>query len=133
MDIMFRLDVGAAGLRRVLGFVAVAAAIGLSQPGAGIAQTCGSDYTIKEGETLAQIAARAYGNPSQWTIIFYANQDRLGANASLLVPGLALRLPCVGGTSQPALPPLATTPAQPPATSETVLSSKDAYVRRSTS
>jgi polar amino acid transport system substrate-binding protein len=61
------------------------------------AQTCGSEYAIKEGESLAQIAARAYGNPAQWTVIFYANQDRLGTNASLLVPGLALRLPCIGG------------------------------------
>lgn len=83
------------------------------------AQSCGVDYTIKEGETLAQIAARVYGNPSQWTIIFYANQDRLGTNVSLLVPGLALRLPCIGGSPQPALPSIATTPAQPPAAGET--------------
>lgn len=62
-----------------------------------MAQTCGAEYKIKEGETLAQIAARVYGNPSQWTVIFYANQDRLGTNASLLVPGLAIRLPCIGG------------------------------------
>jgi polar amino acid transport system substrate-binding protein len=83
------------------------------------AQTCGADYTIKEGETLAQIAARVYGNPAQWTIIFYANQDRLGTNVSLLVPGFTLRLPCVGGTqqSQP-LPPIATTPAQTQTPSE---------------
>ena len=85
-------------------------------------QTCGTEYTIKEGETLAQIAARIYGNPAQWTIIFYANQDRLGTNVSLLVPGLALRLPCIGGAQQPqALPPIATTPAQTatPSASET--------------
>src|SRR6516164_7848677 len=84
-----------------------------------IAQTCGTDYTIKEGETLAQIAARIYGNPAQWTVIFYANQDRLGTNESLLVPGLALRLPCIGGSpqSQP-LPQIATTPAQSQAASE---------------
>src|SRR5258708_34943280 len=61
------------------------------------AQTCGTEYKIKEGETLAQIAARVYGNPTQWTVIFYANQDRLGTNASLLVPGLAIALPCIGG------------------------------------
>lgn len=76
------------------------------------AQTCGAEYTIKEGETLAQIASRAYGNPAQWTVIFYANQDRLGLNDSLLVPGLSLRLPCIGGSQQPqSLPPIATTPA----------------------
>jgi polar amino acid transport system substrate-binding protein len=113
------LGAGGGGLRRVLGIVVVVAAVGLLRPGAVIAQTCGSDYTLKEGETLAQIAGRVYGNPSQWTIIFYANQDRLGANVSMLVPGLALRLPCIGGAPQPVLPPLATTPAQPPAASET--------------
>ena len=99
------LGAGGGGLRRVLGIVVVVAAVGLLRPGAVIAQTCGTDYTIKEGETLAQIAARIYGNPSQWTIIFYANQDRLGTNESLLVPGLALRLPCIGGSQQPSLCP----------------------------
>jgi polar amino acid transport system substrate-binding protein len=118
---MFRLSAGAGSFRQVYGIVVlvVVAAVCLLRPSTVAAQTCGSDYTIKEGETLAQIAARTYGNPSQWTIIFYANQDRLGANVSLLVPGLALRLPCVGGGPQPPLPPLATTPAQPPAAGET--------------
>jgi polar amino acid transport system substrate-binding protein len=82
--------------------------------GKAVAQACGTEYRIKEGETLAQIAARVYGNPTQWTVIFYANQDRLGTNASLLVPGLAITLPCVGGAS-PQSPPQqqnATAPAQ---------------------
>jgi polar amino acid transport system substrate-binding protein len=78
-----------------------------------MAQTCGAEYKIKEGETLAQIAARVYGNPTQWTVIFYANQDRLGTNASLLVPGLAIMLPCIGGAS-PSSPQNATAPAQQP-------------------
>jgi polar amino acid transport system substrate-binding protein len=59
------------------------------------AQTCGSDYTIKEGESLADIATRVYGTSSQWPLIFYANQDRMGANASMLVPGLSIRVPCM--------------------------------------
>jgi polar amino acid transport system substrate-binding protein len=80
-----------------------------------IAQSCGAEYKIKEGETLAQIAARVYGNPTQWTVIFYANQDRLGTNASLLVPGLAIMLPCIGGTSPSSPQPQnATAPTQPP-------------------
>lgn len=84
------------------------------------AQTCGSDYTIKEGKSLADIAARVYGNSSQWPLIFYANQDRMGANASMLVPGLSIRVPCMSG--QPPVPakvPNATatpTPAPVPAT-----------------
>jgi len=78
------------------------------------AQTCGSDYVIKDGESLADIAARVYGNSSQWTMIFYANQDRMGANASMLVPGLSIRIPCLGGQAPaPATAPVAS--SQPPA------------------
>lgn len=80
-----------------------------------LAQTCGSEYVIKEGESLADIAARVYGSSSQWTIIFYANQDRLGANASLLVPGVSVRIPCLGGdqpSNASSSPSGQTTPAQ---------------------
>lgn len=80
-----------------------------------LAQTCGSDYEIKQGDTLALIATRVYGKPSQWTVIFYANQDRLGANASLLIPGLSIRIPCIGGASREGLPEAATAPAERPA------------------
>ena len=52
------------------------------------AQTCGAEYTLKPGDTLADIARTVYGNAGQWNIIYYANQDRLGDNATLLVPGL---------------------------------------------
>src|SRR5215475_5821767 len=89
----------------IVGLAFIGAAMGVMRPIASQAQTCGTDYTIKEGETLAQIAARVYGNPAQWTIIFYANQDRLGTNVSLLVPGFTLRIPCVGGSQAPASPP----------------------------
>jgi len=105
--------------RHFLFVVVVLASIGVMRPLASQAQTCGTDYTIKEGETLAQIAARVYGNPAQWTIIFYANQDRLGTNVSLLVPDLRCGYPAsaVGQQAQP-LPPIATTPAQTQAPSE---------------
>src|SRR6266702_2788428 len=111
--------------RRHFLFVVVAlASIGVMRPLASQAQTCGTDYTIKEGETLAQIAARVYGNPAQWTIIFYANQDRLGTNVSLLDPGFTLRIPCVGGGQQAQpLPPIATTPAQTPSEASIIISS----------
>lgn len=81
------------------------------------AQKCGADYVIKDGDTLAEIAQRVYGNRSQWTAIFYSNQDRLGANATLLVPGLAIKVPCIAApaANQPA-PPVqaAIPPAQGP-------------------
>jgi polar amino acid transport system substrate-binding protein len=76
------------------------------------AQTCGSDYVIKEGESLGDIASKVYGSSSQWTLIFYANQDRMGDNASLLVPGLSIRIPCLGGSK--AEPPVAAKPTVAP-------------------
>jgi len=108
---MLRSRQGARRLAAVLATLGLVAAVaGILRPGAVDAQTCGTEHTVKEGETLAQIAARVYGNPTQWTVIFYANQDRLGGNISLLVPGLSLRLPCIGGTQAPAA---AVTPAAP--------------------
>ena len=77
------------------------------------AQTCGTDYIIQNRDTLADIAARVYGRASDWSILLYANQDRLGSNASLMVPGLAIWIPCVGEAQKP-LPDVATTPAQDP-------------------
>lgn len=77
------------------------------------AQTCGTDYVIQEGDSLAKIAGRVYGKTSQWTLIFYANQDRLGGGSSLIVPGLAVRVPCIVG-AEPILPATATTEAAAP-------------------
>ena len=120
---MFRFGAGSGDFRRalgrLLGTLIVLGVVAVSRPDVTAAQTCGTDYTIKEGETLAQIAARVYGNPTQWTVIFYANQDRLGMSESLLVPGFTLRLPCIGGSLQPQpLPQIATTPAQAPTPTE---------------
>ncbi len=90
------------------------AALSIALCGQGVAvkaQVCGSDYAIKDGKLLADIATRAYGSASQWTLIFYANQDRMGANASLLVPGLSIRIPCLPGQQA------AASPVPPPAPS----------------
>jgi polar amino acid transport system substrate-binding protein len=91
----------------ILGSLALAATLFLAvvpQDEAAIAQTCGADYVMKEGESLADIAGKAYGNSSQWTLIFYANQDRMGANASVVSPGLSIRIPCLAGQAA-AVPP----------------------------
>src|SRR3954464_11112560 len=80
--------------RHLLFVVAVLSFIGVMRPIATQAQTCGTDCAVKEGEMLAQIASRVYGNPAQWTTIFYANQDRLGTIRSLLIPGFTLRINC---------------------------------------
>jgi polar amino acid transport system substrate-binding protein len=95
----------------IIFFVALATALCCRETAVN-AQTCGTDYVVKQDESLADIAARVYGNASQWTLIFYANQDRMGANASMLVPGLSIRIPCLGG-QQPATTSTAPGPAQP--------------------
>ena len=51
------------------------------------AQTCGTNYTLKAGETLADIARAVYGNASQWSLIYYANQEQLGNGVTLLLRG----------------------------------------------
>lgn len=102
-------------MRSMRAAIAVAACLLLPVviSGGAHAQTCGTDYTVQQGDSLAKIASRAYGKSSQWTLIFYANQDRLGGNTSLLVPGLAIRIPCVGN-AEPALPVAATQEAAEP-------------------
>ena len=93
--------------------IALAAALLLAAGAPALAQTCGQDYVIQDGDSLAKIAAKVYGKSTQWTLIFYANQDRVGSGQSLLVPGLAIRIPCLeGGT--PKLPEAATIEAQAP-------------------
>lgn len=47
---------------------------------------------IKAGETLADIAAREYGDPRYWRLIADANKDRID-NPRRLEPGVSLRLP----------------------------------------
>lgn len=52
----------------------------------------GVRYTVKEGDTLFAIARRQLGT-TDWTPIYTANRDVIGANPSLLTPGTVLRLP----------------------------------------
>jgi polar amino acid transport system substrate-binding protein len=98
-------------------FVVVAAIAALLAPAQASAQTCGTDYVLKPGDTLADIARAVYGSASQWSIIYYANQDRLGDNTTLLVPGLAIKVPCIGQQqTKPSAPPpveAALTPGAP--------------------
>jgi polar amino acid transport system substrate-binding protein len=96
-------------------FIALAVVL-LACPAPLSAQICGTDYTIRQGDTLADIARKVYGSASQWSVIYYANQDRLGENATLLVPGLAIKIPCIGPQqAKPAAP----TPAEPAPAAQT--------------
>ncbi|MEM7427994.1 MAG: transporter substrate-binding domain-containing protein [Pseudomonadota bacterium] len=55
---------------------------------------CGEKYTVGENDTLNDIAQRAYGLASKWTLIFYANQKQFG-NSPVLVKGKQLNIPCI--------------------------------------
>ncbi len=77
------------------------------------AQTCGAEYVIKEGESLGDIANRVYGKASQWTLIYYTNRDRIGENASLLVPGLRIKIPCIGPSKRNKVPDISKIKAAP--------------------
>jgi polar amino acid transport system substrate-binding protein len=110
-------------LRRCLGLLTLLTAAHLSALPA-TSQTCGTDYVIQEGETLGGIAQRVYGDSSQWSLIFYANQDRLGSNMTLLVPGQPVRIPCAGSAERPDVQADApATPSSPAGPADFVLSS----------
>ncbi len=91
--------------------LACAALLTTALPHGANAQSCGTDYTIQAGDSLSGIARRVYGSSSKWTLIFYANQDRLGDGVSLMVPGTSVRIPCVEASEE--LPARATVRAQP--------------------
>ncbi|MEL7544434.1 MAG: transporter substrate-binding domain-containing protein [Pseudomonadota bacterium] len=55
------------------------------------------------------MSQKVYGDSGKWTVIFYANQDRIGAGNSIIVPGQSIRIPCLSG--ERALPVEATATA----------------------
>ena len=98
---MVRVISGVSGVLRFLSlativpaFIALAfivpAPVGVLQPTPAQAQTCGSDYTIKEGETLDWLAAKEYGSAAQWRFIAEVNQID---DPSRLKPGTVISLP----------------------------------------
>lgn len=58
-------------------------------------KTQGNSYTVRQGDTLADIAKQFYGDPHQWTAVWEANEDRiqdpfeLKAGTKLALPPLA--------------------------------------------
>ncbi|MFA5554674.1 MAG: LysM peptidoglycan-binding domain-containing protein [Phycisphaerae bacterium] len=50
-------------------------------------------YIVRSGDTLSQISKNYYGSASQWSKIYQANRDVLGANPNLLKPGTKLIIP----------------------------------------
>ena len=56
--------------------------------------SCGSKYTVQDGDTLGDIANRTYGLSNKWTLIYYGNQKQFG-NEPILVPGNKINIPCI--------------------------------------
>jgi len=52
-------------------------------------------YTVLDGDSLWDIAARLLGDASRWEDIYEMNKDLIGANPSLIIPGMVLTLPAV--------------------------------------
>jgi len=66
-------------------------------PVAGHAQTACEPYVIQGGDTLRDIAQRAYGN-GNFQLIFDANRNVIGSNPNNIEVGDELVLPCADGT-----------------------------------
>ena len=59
--------------------------------------TPGSNYTVQQGDTLSEIAQKAYGDANQWQTIYNypANKQVIGSNPNVLRPGEVLFIPPV--------------------------------------
>ena len=84
----------------------------------------GSKYTVQHGDTLWDIASRAYNDPEDWDTIYAANKGVIGNNPNLIIPGQVLNIPVnpdPGGpkpipTPHPTSTPTPTTTAAPTTT-----------------
>lgn len=70
---------------------------------------CGGDYVVVPGDTLSQIAVRAYG-VGRFTPIFDANRDVLDSPQRLEI-GFRLFIPCLDNTGRPVQREAAVVPA----------------------
>ncbi len=61
--------------------------------------SCGAEYTVQSGDFLSGIAQRAYGDLSNFTIIYDANRDVIGPNPGIIRIDQRLFIPCIGGTT----------------------------------
>jgi nucleoid-associated protein YgaU len=62
-------------------------------PSPGPSPVAGDSYTVAEGDTLATIAERFYGDPSLWRRIYEANQSAIGDNPDSVRVGTTLTIP----------------------------------------
>ena len=51
-----------------------------------------TDYTVKSGDNLWNIAGNQYGDAKSWIILLWDNEESLKANSGTLNPGMTLKL-----------------------------------------
>ncbi|MEM8658815.1 MAG: transporter substrate-binding domain-containing protein [Pseudomonadota bacterium] len=56
---------------------------------------CGADYTVSPGDTLSNISVAAYGDRSNFQLIYNANSDTIGRNPNIIEVGDRFFIPCV--------------------------------------
>ncbi len=83
--------------------------------------TPGSTYTVQSGDTLWDIAKRAYNDPEDWDTIYDANKHVIGNDPNLIKPGQVLQIPSQSDPDKrkpvpPPVPPVVPKPPSPPPT-----------------
>jgi polar amino acid transport system substrate-binding protein len=61
------------------------------------AQSCGTPYAVRSGDTVFSIAERVYEDPEKWTLLYYANEALLKSAVFQVKPGDVLKIPCEAG------------------------------------
>lgn len=89
---------------------------------AAMAQDACNSYRVTRGDTLREIAKRAYGSET-YMMIFDANRDVIGANPNNIEVGMLLDIPCADGSV-----PESTAAAAPAAVAAAPATGKDAPV-----
>lgn len=73
---------------------------GLALTGAAAAQSCDTTYVTQEGDSLTLLAERVYGEPGQWSLIYYANITSFTGGPTNIPAGTELVIPCVNGAAK---------------------------------
>ena len=75
--------------------LAFAGGLTLAAPAA--AEDCGVTHTVSAGETIFAIAERYYDDLSNWSLIYYGNQSKIGGSLFEIAAGTELTIPCIEG------------------------------------
>src|SRR6267154_4367220 len=91
--------------------VRIAAVVGVAALAGGVVHT----ITVRPGDSLSAIAAKACGNAGDWTGIYKQNSVTVGSDPNLIYPGQHPSFKCNAATIQTALTSTQASPVSPPA------------------